>query len=99
MAQTKQEMETDFTRLEEMQVDALVTGNPDTEDILAQVGARIEAQIEAEFVAPTRATRVTSIDSAEAELIAFENEDRVSRELKAAIQDSRSDLVQRRVNA
>ena len=98
MAQTQAELETDLARLQEMIETARGTGNTDTLSILEQAEARIEGAIE-EFTKDSRATRQASIDSADAELIAFENERRVSRELKAAIQNSRGDLVRRRENA
>ena len=98
MAQTQRELETDLARLQEMLVDARAAGNEDTEDILTQAEARIESAI-MQFTKDSRATRQATIDSATTELIAFENEARVSRELKAAIQNSRGDLVRRRESA
>ncbi len=98
MARTAQALRTDLARLQEMLVAARKNGNQDTEDILTQAEARIEGQIE-EFTRDSRATRQASIDSATDELVAFENESRVSRELKADIQNSRGDLVRARENA
>ncbi len=98
MAQTRRELETDLARIGEMLRTAREAGNQDTEDILGQAEARIESKIE-EFTRDSRATRQASIDRATTELIAFENERRVSRELKTAIQNSRGDLVTKRKNA
>lgn len=97
MAQTKQELQTDLDRIQVMIKKARDTGNQDTDDILGQAESRIEGAIEV-LSRDSRATRQASIDAANAELIAFENERRVSVELKAAIQDSRGDLVNRRKN-
>lgn len=98
MAQTKQELETDLARIQEMLVTARETGNEDTIDILGQAEARIEGAIE-RLTRDSSATRRATIDSATDELVAFENEGRVSRELKSAIQNSRIDLVRRRASA
>lgn len=97
MAQTEAELRTDLARIQEMIRDARDTGNEDTQDILIQAESRIESAI-TDLNKPSRDARVASIDSATAELIAFENEARVSRDLKAAIQNSRGDLVNRRTH-
>ena len=97
MARSVRKVQTDLDRIGVMLKTARDTGNQDTEDILVQAESRFESEIE-QLTKDSRATRVASIDSADAELIAFENEAKVSRELKAAIQNSRSDLVNRRKN-
>ena len=92
------DIQTDIDRITIMLKDARDTGNIDTEDILIQAEARFENELE-KLTRDSRATRVASIDSASAELVAFENESNVSPALKAAIALSRGDLTNRRKNA
>ncbi len=97
MARTAEALRTDITRIEEM-LASYNGGNQDTVDILEQTLSRLEGELD-QLTRPSRATRQTSIDAATVELIDYENEANVSRELKAAIQNSRGDLVRRRENA
>ena len=98
MARSARDIQTDLDRIAVMLTEARATGNQDTEDILGQAEARFESELE-ELTKDSRATRVASIDAADTELVSFEDEANVSRELKAAIALSRGDLVNRRKNA
>ncbi len=98
MARTVEALQTDIDRIETMIVKARKANNQDTLDVLEQALARLEGKRE-RLNQDSRAIRRASIDSATTELVAFENEGRVSRELKAEIQNSRGDLVRRRESA
>ena len=98
MARTAPIIQIDIDRIQIMIDTAIKNGNEDTINILSQAQARIEGELN-NITRDSRATRVASIDNADAELIAFEKEANVSRELRAAIANSRSDLVNLRKNA
>jgi hypothetical protein len=95
MARSARDIQTDLDRIGRILKAARVVDNQDTLDILEQANARLESEFE-DLSKDTDATRRSSIDTANAELIAYENEADVSPVLKAALQDSRGDLVTRR---
>ena len=95
MARSARDIQTDLDRIEVMIRTATSAGNEDTVDILDQAQARLESELEV-LSKDSDATRRSSIDAANAELISFEDEANVSAALKREIQNSRGDLVNRR---
>jgi len=92
-AEAEAALKTDIDRIQKM-IDDTIKGknNEHTTNVLAQAQARLESELE--FLKQDSADiRRQFIDDATTQLIAFENEANVSKELKAAIQNSRNDLV------
>lgn len=96
MARAEVALQADIDRIQKMiNYNRDDENNEHTNNILSQAQARLEGALEDLKREPV-AVRRQRIDDATAQLIAFENEANVSRELKAAIQNSRNDLINTR---